>query len=237
MRVNAIWIGDALSTVEQLCLASWIHHGHQVVLWTEKGWRPKKTPVEVECCDCHDFMKGPILRYQDRKHLNSPVLHANMFRFKWMLLGCEPFIDCDTMCLTDAPLPGEPFSSEQCAGDQLYPNFAYVWVRKPQTPLAEWLWNEAKRLAIENPVWGPFGPRLLRKGIETVAPQTAIMKPEAFCAIGWGGWKTVFDGSGRVPAYAHGQHLWANIIRKNNFDVDSECPKDSVWETWKRKYL
>ena len=46
-ELHSLWIGPRLTWLEQLCLVSWLAHGHRAVLWTYEPVENLPPGVEV----------------------------------------------------------------------------------------------------------------------------------------------------------------------------------------------
>ena len=95
-RIGALWIGGALSYLEQLCLQSFLDAGHEVRLYTYEG--VDNAPPGVEQADATAILpNAETLRHS---RTGSPALHSDLFRYH-MLAKVEHIIwaDTDAYCL------------------------------------------------------------------------------------------------------------------------------------------
>lgn len=95
-EICALWIGGSLSYMEQLCLQSFLDHGHKVTLYTYEG--VKRVQAGIDLADANDI--SPFR--QELRHLRtgSPALMSDVFRYD--LLKKRPGViwaDTDAYCL------------------------------------------------------------------------------------------------------------------------------------------
>ena len=96
VRIGALWIGGALSYLEQLCLRSFVDAGHAVRLYTYDG--VPNAPMGVEVADAASVLpQAGTLRHE---RTGSPALHSDLFRYH--LLAREEgmiWADTDAYCV------------------------------------------------------------------------------------------------------------------------------------------
>jgi hypothetical protein len=90
-QVGALWIGGALSFLEQLCLKSFVDAGQHIVLYT---YEPvPNVPVGVELADAATVLPpAEVLRHS---RTGSPALHSDLFRYH-LLARADRMIWADT---------------------------------------------------------------------------------------------------------------------------------------------
>ena len=80
--VASLWIGGSLSYIEQVCLKSFVDHGHRTILYTygEVGG----VPEGVEVIDANlIFPNDNFIRHAKS---GSPAVHADAFRYRMIEL-------------------------------------------------------------------------------------------------------------------------------------------------------
>ncbi len=94
-EIASLWIGDRLSFLEQLCLKSFVDHGHKTTLYAYEN--VDGVPKGVELADARAVYRGEPFRIHF-KH-QSPAIHADYFRVKLMRRGRgEIWADTDAYC-------------------------------------------------------------------------------------------------------------------------------------------
>ena len=77
--IQSLWIGESLSKVEELCLSSFLYHGHEVHLYIYDN--VKNIPDGVVIKDANDILHKDNIFYT---HNNSVAHFADLFR--WSLI-------------------------------------------------------------------------------------------------------------------------------------------------------
>lgn len=98
--VATLWIGPALSPLEQLSALSLLETGHDLTLYTYD--EVKGVPKGVRVADARTLLADPIVRH---KKTGSPALHSDLFRFELMRKTESTWVDLDVLALK--PLPTE----------------------------------------------------------------------------------------------------------------------------------
>ncbi len=93
--VASLWIGDRLSYIEQLCLKSFVDHGHRTILYSYDD--VPNAPPGVEVLDA-----ALIYPRTDRvinKDTGSPAPHSYAFRYALLEVQNIIWVDLDMLCL------------------------------------------------------------------------------------------------------------------------------------------
>lgn len=178
-QIGALWIGGALSFVEQLCLVSFRDAGHHVKLFTYDT--VQNVPDGIEVCDASTVL--PMDTAIRHTRTNSPAPQADRFRYH-MLARYDRIIWADTDAYCVRPFTTENGHFHGWESDTHVNNGVLGLPRDSETLAAllaftadefaipEWLpraEQDAMRAAKEagNPVgvgdqqWGAWGPRAL----------------------------------------------------------------------------
>ncbi|WP_353572791.1 glycosyltransferase [Candidatus Albibeggiatoa sp. nov. BB20] len=100
--IQSLWIGDALSPMEQLCISSFLKNGHSFHLYTYDT--VKNIPKDTIVMDANEIIpRNKIFKY---KMYDSYAGFANMFRYKLLLEKGGYWVDSDIVCL-------QPFEQKQ----------------------------------------------------------------------------------------------------------------------------
>lgn len=234
MIVNAIWIGDELPLLQRMCLNSWTYHGFTVCLWTYH-FDVRGVPPEVMLCDAREILSGEILRYEDKRHAGSPVLHANIFRYEFLYQRGGTFIDADTLCRADFKPRTFPCISTE--GKEKHPNLAFIHLPTSHSYFAKLCLRRARAQLEGAKNWGQFGPKIVKETIEMIGLQSWCCDPFMWCPIHWSESSRIFDPSPPDLTGSLGVHLWQQMFTRDKVDLNAEYPKTSLWEQWKEKYL
>lgn len=94
--IGALWIGGSLTWLEQLCLKSFVAHGHQTLLYTYGEVR--NVPEGVEIRDGRDVLDTDQFILHERTQ--SVALFSDLFRFHMIRQNPKIiYVDTDVLCL------------------------------------------------------------------------------------------------------------------------------------------
>jgi SAM-dependent methyltransferase len=92
--IGTLWVGDALSWLEQLCLQSFLDHGHEVVLFKYEDVANVPGGVRIE--NAEDILPADkIIRHAKT---GSPAYHADVFRLHMLQQTDYIWADTDAFC-------------------------------------------------------------------------------------------------------------------------------------------
>lgn len=201
LRLNALWVGNELSYLERLSLASALNVGHPVTLYTYG--RVDNVPDGVEVRDGSEIM--PFERMIRHEKSGSYALGSNIFRMLLLKQGKGCYIDCDLLFLrpladedhifgweTDGSINGailklpsnSPVIDDILAYVDSRPLIApwWSWTRRLRQRLAWLIGNDR---ALSTLKWGSAGPRALsyftrKRGIEGLAKTVDVFYPNPY---------------------------------------------------------
>lgn len=232
--IQSLWVGPRLSTMERLCISSFLRHGHQfhLYIYDELEGIPPGTVV----LDGNKVLPASrIFLYQGHKTYAG---FANFFRYKLLLEKGGCFVDADTVCLKPFDFQFEyVFSSEGLNGKQMT-NLAAIKT-PPASPVMEYCWAACEKLDTADLKWSQCGPQLINRAVESCSLQQYIQPPDVFCPVHFSEWKKLLEPA-LQPQFAdatYAIHLWNELWRRENQDKDSHYPQDCIYEELKQRYL
>ena len=93
--IQGLWIGPELSVMEQLCISSFLAHGHEFHLYVYADVR--NVPSGTVVRDGNDILhESFIFRYRENGSLAG---FANYFRYDLLLRRGGWWVDLDVVCL------------------------------------------------------------------------------------------------------------------------------------------
>ena len=100
--IQTLWVGDTLSTMERLCLSSFVHHGHETHLYTYSDI--DNVPEGVVVKDGNEILpESMIFEYKNYKSFSG---FSNYFRYKLLTENGGYWVDTDVVCM-------KPFNFEE----------------------------------------------------------------------------------------------------------------------------
>ena len=232
--VQSLWIGDRLSTMEQLCVRSFLDNGHPFHLYTygELENVPRGTVLR----DATEILPAEE-RFVYRKGCGkgSPSAFSNCFRYKLLLERGGWWSDLDAVCMRPLDFPQQHVSAYEREKDNSL-HIAVGLIKAPVgSPLIEYCWKETQSIDKRTLRWGQIGPTLFARAVRELNPPIRLLPPEAFYPIDhWRFHDLVRETS--LPRGCHGIHLWNSKWRRKRLDPDARYDPRCIYERLKRKH-
>jgi hypothetical protein len=239
-----LWIGERLSTLERLSIASFLANGHPVHLYT---YGPVAgVPEATQIRDANEILtRELIFRNPPGFGEGSFAGFSNLFRYKLLLDRGGIWCDCDIVCLrpfdfiTRGPLltaserlPPDPGRDPQSV--QL--NNCFVMAPAGTEAIRECF--EVSLIADKTAFqWGDLGPRLVTRVFLARGLQSCAIPPDVICPVDWWRIEAVVMRPFTPPPICHALHLYNEAWRQKGLSKDGTYAPDSAYEALKRRYL
>lgn len=255
--IQSLWIGDELSLNEQLCIASFLYHGHEFHLYTYEFI--KNVPEGTVIKDASEIISSDkIFKYGKGKA--SYAGFANWFRYKLLFEKGGFWVDTDVVCMKPFQFDSElifglesdknanvavlsfPKRHEACS-------FLIDFCENPNKILPFDTFKDKKRKlkrqilgkGINHMKWGEAGP----VGFTSTIIHFDLLKFAKpftyFYPISHHNWKSIYDTtlSKDYDLFhdTYAIHLWNEMSRIDNFDKNLRQDKNSLIEILRNKYL
>jgi hypothetical protein len=228
--VQSLWIGNKLSPMEQISIASFLKHGHEYHLYT---YNPiEGLPDGVILKDANDII--PLSLY-DYNEFSSLAAFSDFFRHKLLLEKGGWWVDTDIFCLRNFDFKEDyVFSSEVINTGGTSVTSGYI--KAPaNSPIMKFMWDECQKTNPKNIKWGDVGPALVKCGVDKFSLQKFVKNPEVFCPINPWEIKKFIEPSGiDIPKVSYAIHLWNEMWSKMNVDK-REFPLGSFYDNIRRE--
>lgn len=238
--VRALWIGDALSTMERLSLRSFLAHGHEVHLYTYG--KVAGVPAGTLALDANEIVPAEkIFRFRGD---GSYAAFSDLFRYA--LLDAEGgwWVDTDVVCLAPFDFDTPYVFASECDSFYASQSVTSGIVKAPRGSEAiHWALETCYRKNLERLDWGEIGPHLLQDLVQRFALSRYIEPYTTFCPIFCAhvrhfvdperSWSDLLAGDRRGYAV----HLWNEMWRRCNVDKDARYPAECLYEQLKARYL
>jgi hypothetical protein len=232
--VSSLWIGDRLSTMERLSIASFLSHGDEFHLYVygSVDGVPQGTVVR----DGNEVLPSSRIFMYSRQATYSGF--SNYFRYKLLLERGGWWVDMDTVCLRRFDFPDAyVFSSEVNEGE---PHVNCGMVKAPAgSPVMAYLWEECDRIDPKDLTWGQSGPELMHRAVGLFSLERHVQPPSVFCPIPFSEWRTIIE-PGCTSSFDNGTravHLWNEMWRRSQTDKDGRYDATCLYEILKRRFL
>ncbi len=257
--IHALWIGTKLSFVEQLCIRSFLFHGHEFHLY---AYNPlKNVPDGAVVRDANQILPGDKVY---RKKNGGYGSFANYFR--WVLLEAHGgvWVDMDMICLRPFDFPDVAvfgWESGFRIGTAIlgFPpgHFMTTVMRKACEDVNRFQPIDTPRTAIKKvlrrAVFGreasrrytrfmePGGPAYFTKFVDYYGLSGDAKPVEWFYPIPYVRWREAFEPNTGVEAMlgeAYAVHLWNNALRREPATYkDSPRLAGTLIGRWAEQYL
>ncbi|HKD80558.1 MAG TPA: glycosyltransferase [Candidatus Angelobacter sp.] len=238
--IQSLWIGPRLSSMEKLCIESFLHHGHEFHLYLYSS--VDGVPARTTLCDANKIVPSSRIFYYSEN--GSCAGFANMFRYKLLLERGGWWVDTDTVCLRPFDFSESYiFSSESVVTETESLASHHVnngIIRTP--PGTEFMrnnWEYCRQSDSSSLKWGDTGPKLMARAIDQYSLGQYVQPPYVFCPIPFNEWNRVLVPGieWRFGAETKAVHLWNEMWRRNNCSKDAGYDPDCLYERFKSLYL
>ena len=231
--IQGLWVGNELSVMEQLSIASFLSNGHQYHLYVYE--EVKNIPAGAVIKDGNEIL--PATRIFQYKQQASYAGFSNFFRYKLVLERGGWWVDTDTICLKPFDFEAEYVFSSEFAQGQEFINSG-IFKAPAGSNVMAYAWGVCDAKDPTAIVWGETGPRLMAAAVREFSLEKYTQRPEVFCPIGYADWHKVLEPGAELnldDSYAI--HLWNERWRAAGQDKNASYPDDCFYETLKRRYL
>ena len=230
LQLNALWIGERLATLQQLCLLSAIQAGHRLRLFAYG--RPHGVPDAIELADAREiYPESAIIRHHKT---GSPSLFADRFRYEIARRGFGAWMDTDILMLRplepESPLicgwessslvgnsllylgPGSSVLKAMCEESAKdYPN--PQWYLPPLRAYLDLRRRLGRPVHISRLPWGVVGPGLLTHVLRSQGKLNEAWPIHRIYPISYkekfGPFRRDYDHRARIKSDTVCVHLWA----------------------------
>lgn len=212
---RSFWYGEPLSPYQQLCLKSFVDHGHEFILYCYDYF---DVPRGVELRDANEFFpRDRVFFYRRGFDAGSVAVFSDLFRFR-MLHGCGGWwVDADVVCMShEVPSSDIVFAFE----DKTRGSVGSAVLKLPRAHhLALELWRRAEEAGTDVES-GQIGPHLITQvvrkhsleGLVLDAPSAYPLPPyEALHVLMPARYAEVRDKTNGATFL----HLWNEVLRRS----------------------
>lgn len=255
--VQGLWIGGELSKVEQLCIKSFLHHGHSFHLYVYG--EVKNIPEGTIICDGNEILsKEHIFTYKSGWGKGSVSGFADVFRINLLNQKGGWWVDMDIICLQNFDILREVVicsSFEDEYGS--IPNNCVMRFPKGH-PILEYCLEKINALDFTTMSFGMAGPLLIAQAVKDLKLKDEVAPYYYFNPIGWKAMGELVLGQAtkmarlkelfrpylkpetmegrKICKDSYSLHLWNEIWTNSGFDKNGSYPANCLFERLKRKH-
>jgi hypothetical protein len=234
-RIQSLWIGNRLTVMERLSIASFLHHGHDYHLFTYEDVEGLPDGAVRE--DARTILpESMIFQYRD---IPSYAGFSNYFRYNLLLELGGWWVDTDLVCLR--PFDWDEsyvFASEFTRDGREVTSAGAIRAPAGSEAMA-YAWDACLARDPKEITWGETGPRLVGQTIAHFGLECYRQSARTFCPIPFHEWQRLIDPAGpcQFDESTRAVHLWNETWRRAGSDKDGVYPPDCLYEELKRTYL
>lgn len=230
--IQCLWVGSELSPMEQLTVASFLYHGHEVHLYVYED--VENVPDGTRLVAGEEILPASwIFQYKDRPSYSA---FSNYFRYKLLLERGGWWVDTDMVCL-------RPFDFERpyVFSSEFFFGKTSINVGAIKAPAGAALIRDAWEVCLEKErdklVWGEIGPKLMEAMVEKHGLESFAEPHTTFCPVS--DWRLILDPEAtfEIDESAYAVHLWNEVWRRHGQDKKATYPAGCLYEKLKRRYL
>ena len=245
--VNGLWIGNELSTIQIMCLNSWIRNGYAFNLYTYE--EIKNLPDGVNVLDAKQVLGlDKIFTYKDTGivlngkpfGVGSYAGFSDWFRARLLFEKGGIWVDLDVVCL-------KPFYTDKdyFFVEQKHPSFdlsvatCFIYSKnKKSLVFKEWLDRINKIViekGVENIYWGEIGPDMMTDIIISQGLTSYVEDKNTFCPIDYTNCHEIWTEDVKLEN-SFGIHLWNAMWDQHGIDKNAQHV-NSLYDKLKEKFL
>lgn len=232
--IQSLWVGNALSSMELLCLHSFLAHGHDFHLYAYD--QPANLPNGITLIDAESILpRQAIFKYIDR---DTYAGFSDLFRYKLLLERGGIWVDTDMVCLRPFCFD-QPFLFASAPYDGIT---SCVIKTTAGSPVMQTCYQETASKDRRTIRWGVIGPRLVSHAVHHHGLLDAVASEDTFCPLSYPEYDLFTEeGSAELLetrlANSHAVHLWNEMWRVNQLDKNARYDENTLYEVLKQKYL
>lgn len=178
-----LWVGGPLSTLERLCLASFLHHGYAVHLYTYD--EVSGAPEGVVKIKGEEILPRSKVFLAPGVRGKSYASFADLFRYELLALRGGWWFDMDMVCLKHLPPPTQLTFASTWEGHAAPASNCAIWC-EPGDPHIIELSKRAHSIVKNGDVsFGSLGPFLLQDFIRERSLEAHVAPWTEFCPYPW----------------------------------------------------
>lgn len=230
--IASFWPDGALSYLEQLCLRSFLVHGHRVVLFSYEA--PTNCPDGVEIFDAERIF--PRAEFKGHQHSAAPHIISDIFKYQLLSLQNVTWVGMDMFCLrpwdSDADfLLGWEKPGKQIAASVLrLPRFSRALAQlnaffADPNPVLPWM-EDAAPVPAEQINWGQHGPAALTYFLMKTGEVSKALDAPAFCALPFRDRRDLLEVGAKVALApdSYGVQIWSRRLSRRIITHEAGIP-------------
>lgn len=230
---GSLWVGRPLSKIENLCLSSFVYHGHSFNLFVYD--MDLKVPKGINKINAREIIEEDKIFKTD----NSYGPFADMFRYRMIQKTGLTWTDTDNICLQSKWKFPEYLFGMQGGPHKIIAN-GLLRAPKDSDFIAE-LVDISQSFDKNQIKWGEIGPQLVTEKIHKYNLEKYIQEPEVFYPVNYWEWQDIFNPEKRNKVinkskHSHTLQIWNQMLNRDGMDKDA-IPRKSAIDYYYNMYM
>ncbi len=230
--IASFWPGGALSYLEQLCLRSFVIHGHRVILYSYDA--PENCPDGVTLLEADRIF--PRTEHQGHALSQAPWIVSDIFKYRLLSVQNVIWAGTDMLCLrpwdtqADFLLGWEKPGKQISTGVLRLPRFSRALAQlnaffDDPAPALPWS-PETPKTAAAALNWGQHGPLALAHFLSRTGEIDHALPQERFCPVPFSDRRSLLEpGKMRaIPEHSLGVQLWSRRLSRRIITHEGGIP-------------
>jgi hypothetical protein len=235
--INSFWDGERLSTLERVCISSFLHHGYAYELYVYD--EPQGVPHGVVLRDAESILpRSQIFRYAAGDfNLGSIAGFADVFRYTLIYKRGGWWADTDQCCVNKFEISEpEAFFQEQAQRGE-FRVIAGFFKAPAGSDVLGYCIDVIGTKDLAKVIHGEIGPELITAAIRACGKEQLVRRAEAFFPVPWWQYERLLYDEELSVDECSTVHFWNAMITSAKIDKDGDFPVGGVFGKMKRRYL
>lgn len=229
--IQSLWVGSRLSSMEILCINSYLANGHEFHLYAYDDIL--NVPRGAVVKDANEIIPYEEIYIDD---FGGYVNLSNQFRFSMLYKLGGWWVDMDTVCLRPFDFSDDFVFSTEVIGGRKRLNNTYIKSQPGAIFLKRCLDYLSSR-GHEHIHWGELGITVLSRMVFRSQMEQYIHQPDTFCPVPFYRIdQLISEPTYVLPETSYAIHLWHNMWKTEGVNKDAEFSENSLYELLKSKY-
>jgi hypothetical protein len=232
--IQSLWIGNALSPMEQMCIRSYQQQGHEFYLYVYE--QVEGVPTGVVIKDAAEILSA------DQVPVDKNGGHINLLnQFMYTLLYKQGgwWVNMDTVCIKPFDFTSEFVFSSERYEKYRRTGVSATYIKSPPgatflKDCLEFIHTRGHR----NLHGGEFNSSLISRIIFKNGLEKYIQLPEIFCPVSIFSFDVFFHNFGyELPEESYALKWWNEIWTQNQLNKQDTFSENCLYEFFKKKYI
>lgn len=230
-KFGSLWVGDPLSKVQIISLASFVYHSHDITLFVYD--MDLAVPDGVVKRDAREIMpEEEIFQVQ-----NQFAAFSDLFRYQMIYKTGLAWVDADTICLS----PDWDLKDNTYAGFEKDMVVGGVLSLPQDSPALKFLIKKSTRFDKTKIKWIDVGPALVDKAFREYNLMDYVYSEKTFCGIHFSEWQKLWNPKNlkeirMLEKTGKSISVYNSMVTRSGIDKNI-LPKGSAMEYFYNKFI